>query len=105
MSLTRYRKRHAARPGSGVTRFIAPLLASSLVASSLVVTALLAPAQAVTPQFPASGSPGTIYAPSTVGLDGVTGGPWTLSQGDPTAGTTHPLSDLYPATRSQAPSA
>lgn len=96
MSLIPYRKRHAARPGSRVTRLIAPVLASSVVASSLAMTALLAPAHAATPAFPASGSPGTIYTPSTVGLDGVTGGPWTLSQGDPTAGTTYPLSDLYP---------
>ena len=39
---------------------------------------------------------GTTYSASAPVLDSVSGGPWNTSQGDPSAGSAYPSSDLLP---------
>jgi hypothetical protein len=38
----------------------------------------------------------TVYTAATPGVDGVSEGPWNTSQGDPSAGSAYPSSDLLP---------
>jgi hypothetical protein len=38
----------------------------------------------------------TVYTPETPVLDSITGGPWNTSQGDPSAASAYPISDLLP---------
>jgi hypothetical protein len=44
----------------------------------------------------ASASEGTAYSPETPVVDTIEGGPWSTSQGDPSAGGEYPSSDLLP---------
>lgn len=71
-------------------RRVSILVFTALALAGAAASCLLASATA------AASEPGTAYTPETPALDAVSEGPWNTSQGDPSAGSAYPSSDLLP---------
>jgi hypothetical protein len=71
-------------------RRISALLFTAVVLVGTCVTSLALSATAVASEG------GTTYTPQTPVVDAISGGPWNTSQGDPSAGSEYPISDLLP---------
>jgi hypothetical protein len=68
---------------------------SALCFTVFVLVATSATALALSASASAAGS-GTVYSPEAPTVDTVSGGPWNTSQGDASAGSAYPGSDLLP---------